>query len=107
MIALGNFLQAVGGVLHSVITIFYFLLLAHVILSWVSPDPRNMIVQFIYSTTEPVLARVRSKVRPIGMIDPSPIVVFLLLYFIDAFLVSSLVDYGVQFRTTGVATPGF
>ncbi len=98
MIILGNFMQAIAGVLHSVISIFYFILLAQVILSWVSPDPRNPIVSFIYQATEPILRKVRSKIPPLGMIDISPIVVFLFLYFIDSFLVNSLNDYGVQFK---------
>lgn len=98
MIALGNLMQALAGVLHSVIFIFYWLLLAQVILSWVSPDPRNPIVAFIYQATEPMLRKVRSKVPPLGMLDVSPIVVFLFLYFIDSFLVNSLNDYGSQFR---------
>jgi YggT family protein len=97
MIALGNLLIAVGGLLHYIIVIFYWMLLAHVILSWVSPDPRNPIVQFIYSATEPVLAKVRAKIPPFGMFDLSPIVVFLALYFLDAFLVSSLQQYGEHF----------
>ena len=98
MIVLGNLMQATAGVLHSVIFIFYWLLLAQVILSWVSPDPRNPIVSFIYQATDPVLRKVRSKVPPFGMMDISPIVVFLFLYFIDSFLVNSLSDYGLQFR---------
>ena len=98
MIALGNLMIAVAGILHSVFFIFYILLLAHVVLSWVSPDPRNPIVSFIYQATEPILSKVRNKIPPLGMLDVSPIVVFLVLYFLDAFLVSSLNDYGMSFK---------
>lgn len=107
MIPLGNLLISVAGMLHWIIFIFYWLLLAHVILSWVSPDPRNPIVQFIYSTTEPVLSKVRGKIPPIGMIDISPIAVFLFLYFLDSFLVRSLADYGQYFRGSAAAPAGF
>ena len=78
MIALGNLMIATAGVLHSVIFVFYILLLAHVVLSWVSPDPRNPIVSFIYQSTEPILSKIRNKVPPLGIIDVSPILVFLL-----------------------------
>ena len=98
MIALGNLMIATGGILHSVIFIFYILLLAYVVLSWVSPDPNNPIVSFIFQATEPILRKVRSKVPPLGMLDMSPIVVFLVLYFLDSFLVNSLNDYGMRFR---------
>ena len=98
MIALGNLMIAVAGILHSAIFLFYILLIAHVVLSWVSPDPRNPIVSFIYQATEPILSKVRNKMPPLGMLDLSPILLFLLLYFIDAFVVNSLNDYGMQFR---------
>ena len=55
MFVVGNFLLAIAGMLQIVINLFYFLVIAAVILSWVSPDPRNPIVQFIYSTTDPLL----------------------------------------------------
>ncbi|MCB0325605.1 MAG: YggT family protein [Bdellovibrionales bacterium] len=107
MILLGRLLIAVAGILNSVIFIFYCLLLAHVVLSWVSPDPRNPIVQFIYSATEPVLARVRGRMPSFGMFDLSPILVFLALYFLDAFLVNSMADYGHYFlMNAGVTRVG-
>jgi len=100
MIALGNLMIATAGVLHSVFFVFYILLLAHVVLSWVSPDPRNPIVSFIYQATEPILRKVRNKIPPLGVLDLSPIVVFLVLYFLDAFLVNSLNDYGISFKNS-------
>ncbi len=101
MIALGNLLIALAGVLATIINIFYFLIIGAVILSWVSPDPRNPIVQFIYSTTDPVFAKVRKYVRPIGMLDLSPIVVLLALYFVNAWIVTSLAEYGRQIKLGG------
>ena len=98
MIALGNLLIALAGVLGMAINILYFLVIAAVVLSWVSPDPRNPIVQFIYSSTDPVFAKVRKYVRPIGMLDLSPIVVLLALYFINAWIVASLADYGTRIK---------
>ncbi len=94
MIAFGYFLKALAGILHMILPLFYYLMIARVILSWVNPDPRNPIVQFIYNCTEPMLARIRDKIPPVGMIDLSPIVWFVLLYFLDAFVASSLNAYG-------------
>jgi YggT family protein len=96
MIILGYFLNAVGTVLGTVITILMWLFIAHAVLSWVSPDPRNPIVNFIYSATNPMLSRVRSKIKPIGMFDLSVIIVLLVLVFLDAFLVNVIKDYAAQ-----------
>ena len=105
MIAFGYFLQAIAGVLHILLSVFYYLMIARVILSWVSPDPRNPIVQFIYSSTEPLLSRIREYVRPIGMFDLSPIIAFAAFYFLDVFLTGSLMDYGRHFIAVSPSVP--
>jgi YggT family protein len=102
MIAFANLLIALAGVLHWVIEAYNWVLIARVVISWLSPDPRNQIVMFIYSATEPLLERVRRKVPPVGMFDVAIIVVFLALYFLDAFLVHTLADYGEQLRLSTV-----
>lgn len=106
MIAFGYFLKATAGVLHLLLQFFYWLMIARVILSWVSPDPRNPIVQFIYNTTEPMLSKIRERIPPLGMIDLSPIVWFAVLYFLDVFLTNSLLEYGNHFLLLGGASGG-
>lgn len=107
MLLFGYFLKAVAQLLGAVIGIFIFLFIARAILSWVSPDPRNPIVQFINNTTEPILSRVRSKIPPLGMFDLSVLVVILVLYFLDNFLVGSIRAYGELFLRTGNTTVTF
>lgn len=102
MIAFGYFLQAIAGVLRLTLNLFYVLLIARCILSFVSPDPRNPLVQFIYNTTEPLLVRVRERIPPVGMFDLSAMIVLLLLYFLDVFLVNSIEAYGHHFLTVSL-----
>ena len=47
MFVLGNFLQALAQVLAWLIEILWWLIIVRSLLSWVSPDPYNPIVQFI------------------------------------------------------------
>jgi len=89
---------AVGMILRYGIVLFYWLLIAHIILSWVSPDPRNPIVGFIYNATEPILSRIRSRIPPLGMLDLSPLIVLGVLYFIDLTIAQSLLDYGSRLK---------
>jgi Predicted integral membrane protein len=46
-------LKALAGVSHSIIWILMILIIGRIILSFVNPDPYNMIVQFIYKATDP------------------------------------------------------
>ena len=93
MAILGFFLNAVAGVLSIFLTFATWLLIARAILSWVSPDPSNVIVQFINGATEPLLAPVRDKIPPFGMFDMSVIVVLVGLVFLESFLVDSMRHY--------------
>jgi YggT family protein len=58
------------------------------LVSWVSPDPRNPIVRFLYAVTEPLFRPFRRLVPPsrTGGIDLSPIFVILAIYLLSRFL---------------------
>ena len=97
MIALGNFLQAVANVLNWALTIYFWLIIARAILSWVNPDPYNPIVRFLYNVTEPVLSAFRRRIPLVyGGLDLSPLVILAVIYFLQYFLVKSLFEYGEQ-----------
>lgn len=91
MYILGYLFLAVATVLDYVLIIFMWIVVARAVLSWVSPDPYNPIVRFIYNVTDPVMSRIRQYV-PVnfGGIDFSPILVFMGVIFLRIFLVNSL-----------------
>jgi YggT family protein len=91
MYALGYFLKAVAHVLNYSLTIYMWIVIAKVVLSWVNPDPYNQIVRFINSATDPLFYQIRKRIPiNLGMIDISPIIVFLCIYFLQIFVVGSL-----------------
>lgn len=91
MFVIGNFLLALAVVLSWVLSIYWWIIIARAIISWVNPDPYNPIVRFLYNVTEPLLYRVR-RALPItaGGIDLSPLIVLAAIMFLQVFLVSSL-----------------
>ncbi|MES0371988.1 MAG: YggT family protein [Mariprofundaceae bacterium] len=90
MFVLGYFLQAVAGILDIVLTIAMVVVIARAILSWVSPDPHNPIVRIINQLSEPIIFPVRRRVPYFSGIDFSPIIVLLIIFFLDEFVVNSL-----------------
>ena len=98
MFILSNLLMAIAGVLGLVLTLYMYIVIARALISWVNPDPRNPIVRFLYNATEPLLSRVRRAVPYMGGIDFSPLLVIVAIYFLQAFLVSSLVDVASRLR---------
>lgn len=93
MYIVGYFLMAAAKVLDVVLLFFMWMVIIRAILSWVNPDPYNVIVRFIHNITEPVLYPIRTRL-PIsyGGIDFSPIIVFLVIMFLRTFVVNSLMQ---------------
>ena len=91
---MGNFLMALAQILSMVLNIFMWIIIIRALISWVNPDPYNPIVQFLYRVTDPVLYQVKKVVPMPGIgIDFSPIVVILIIYFLQIFAVQSLMDF--------------
>lgn len=94
-----NFLAAIATVLSYVLTIFMWIVIARAVLSWVNPDPYNPIVRFIHNITEPVLYQIRRKIPTVfGGVDLTPVVLLLLILFMQRFVVSSLYDLAAGVR---------
>ena len=72
MFLLANFMHGWGVILSYALTIYIWIIIIRALLSWVSPDPYNPIVQILYRLTEPVLAPIRYRMPDFGGIDLSP-----------------------------------
>ena len=60
MFIAANLLEALAWVLDLALTIYLWIIIVRALISWVNPDPWNPLVQFLYRSTEPVLARIRA-----------------------------------------------
>lgn len=79
-----------------VFDIYFWSLLIVVILSWVSPGNRHPGAMLLYQITEPLLAPVRRLIPPVGGLDFSILVVFLLLMVVREFLVPGIAaEFGI------------
>ncbi|MEE9215551.1 MAG: YggT family protein [Thermodesulfobacteriota bacterium] len=87
----GNLISAVVTVIDYLLTFYMYIIIGRAIISWVSPNPNNPIVNFLYVATEPVLSYVRKIIPPIGgSVDISPILVLVAIVFIKQILIQSL-----------------
>ncbi|MBI4856898.1 MAG: YggT family protein [Acetobacterium woodii] len=73
----GILIQA-GNLLFELVTL---LIIANIILSWVNPDPNNIIVKTIYGLTEPILSPLR-RFTVIGPLDLSAFAAILLMQIV-------------------------
>lgn len=86
------FIYSIVQLIHTVITIYIWIVIISALLSFVRPDPSNPIVQTLYRLTDPVYQWLRRKMPflIISGIDLSPLVIILGLQFIDTFMMRAL-----------------
>lgn len=74
------------GIAAYLVQIYFFAILATIILSWVAPGGNSPVLYLLYQLTEPVMAPFRKIIPPLGGLDLSPILVFILINVIQIVL---------------------
>ena len=102
---LAQFMRFVADGLSLLLNLYFWLIIIGAVLSWVSPDPRNPIVRFIYGVTDPVLHQVRRRLPfvIVGGLDLSPIVVILGIMFAQTVIVQSLRRLAFEMSARGAS----
>ena len=98
MIVLANTLGAIAAVLGMFLNLYFWIVVIAALITWVKPDPYNVIVRTLRALTEPVFYRVR-KWLPFtysyGM-DFSPVVVLVAIELLNRIVVRSLAEYALR-----------
>ena len=91
MFIFGNIILGIGRVLDVVFNIYMWVIIIRALISWVSPDPYNPIVQILTKMTEPLLRPIRKLVPPhkVG-VDLSPLIAVLAVVFLQYALIDTL-----------------
>jgi YggT family protein len=98
MFALKYLIIALAEVIDIVLLSYMIIVFARALISWVSPDPYNPIVVFLYRATEPVLRPVRRLTFISGLgIDLSPFIIVLIIIFLRLFLVPTMIQTAQYF----------
>jgi YggT family protein len=98
----------VAWTLDWLLTMYWWIVLISVLLTWVNPDPYNSIVRFLRGVTEPVFYRIR-RLFPFVVVqgfDLSPIVVIVGIEFARIVIVRSLYQLAIRLAAAGVVAVG-
>jgi YggT family protein len=95
-------LNPIAALIIAVLDIYKWIVIAAVIVSWLTAF--NVINQYnnvvrtllrvLYALTEPVFRPIRKIIPPIGGLDLSPIIVFLIIWFLQYTIEWSSYHYG-------------
>ena len=89
-------IEALRVTLYQILNLYFYVVIAAVIASWLvgfgiinsyNPMARS-ILRFLYAVTEPVFAQIRRVLPAIGGLDLSPLIVILLIGFLQRWLIS-------------------
>lgn len=72
-------IYAGASILDTILTIYFWAVLASVIISWIAPGSYHPGPQLIQQITEPVFNLTRKVIPPIGGLDLSPILIFIVI----------------------------
>ncbi len=82
-------INGLGGIVHSLLTIYIWIVIIGALLTWVRPDPYNPIVQIIYRLSEPAYRLVRRMMPTVfNGLDLAPLIIIILLQVADVILVN-------------------
>lgn len=91
MSGLSGIIIGLGGLVHSLIQVYIWVVIIAALLSWVRPDPYNPIVQILNRLTEPAYRWVRRYLpTTFNGIDFTPLVIIIGLQVIDIFFINIL-----------------
>ncbi len=87
--------MTVVSIINALFMVFYVMVFANIILSWVRPNPYHPvwgpIIRVVYAVTEPILNPIRRMMPAMGGLDFSPMVVLLLARLLQGVLINLVI----------------
>ena len=83
------------GVLSLAVNLFFFAILGLIIFSWIAPQTYHPALALLHQLTEPVMGPFRRLVPPLGGLDLSPILVFIMINVLGKLLSAMAAHFGM------------
>ncbi len=82
-----TFFTSIMDLLHGLLELYKWVVIISALISWVSPDPYNPVVRFLYTVTEPALRPIRRFIgHRLGPIDFSPFILIIGIIIAQIFI---------------------
>jgi YggT family protein len=87
----GAMISVLGFILYGAISIYILLIVIRIVFSWGRVSYTNRVMRFLVDVTEPLLGPLRRIIPPLGWIDISPIVAFIILFLFQQAIAGTLI----------------
>jgi YggT family protein len=85
--------RLVGHLIYGALSILSLFIFIRIIFSWGQVSYGNRVMRFLFRATEPLLGPLRRIIPPLGFMDISPIVAFLIIWLFQAAVVGTLLRF--------------
>jgi YggT family protein len=89
----GRPVRVVGFLLYGALGVYSLLIFIRIIFSWGQVSYSNRVMRFLVRATEPLLGPLRRIIPPLGFMDISPIVAFLLIWLFQRAIAGTLLSF--------------
>ncbi len=82
--------RLVGHLLYGALSVYSLLIFIRIIFSWGQVSYGNRVMRFLMRATDPLLVPLRRMIPPLGFMDISPIVAFIIIWLFQAAITMTL-----------------
>lgn len=86
----GRLVALIGYIIYGLLALYTLLIFMRIIFSWGLVGYGNRVMRFLMNVTDPLLVPLRRMIPPLGMIDISPIVAFIILWLFQMAVAGTL-----------------
>jgi YggT family protein len=79
----GIIIGVVGYVIYGLLSLYGLMIFLRIIFSWGMIGYGNRVMRFLINWTDPLLLPLRRRIRPVGMLDISPLVAFIIIWILQ------------------------
>jgi YggT family protein len=90
---LGRPVVLIGTLLYGFLSVYALLIFARIIFSWGMVGYSNRVMRFLFDATEPLLGPLRRIIPPLGFMDISPIVAFVIIWLFQRAIAGLLLGF--------------
>ena len=94
----GAIVSAFGYIIYGAVSLYIVFIFMRIVFGWGMVSYSNRIMRFLVNITEPLLGPLRRVIPPLGMLDISPIVAFLILWLFQQAIAGTLLRGAAQIR---------
>ncbi len=93
----GIFLVYLAKILNVAFTVYFWVIFARALFSWIRPNPYNPVIRLVYRLVDPVTNRIRRMLPTrLGMVDFAPFLLMIAVIFIQELITRLLLQLALR-----------